>query len=217
MPSRGPHGGERPRRLHHHCFLQVQMVGRDGYGCITPAFSGSPWWKEINMATSPLPSQVPHGGERSIGLHHPFLLGVPMVGRNQEGYNTPTFSRSPWWGGIDVATSPLPSRVPHGGEESIWPHTPAFSGSPWWEEINMAAYSYLLGVPMVGRDQYGYITHVFSGSPWWGEIIMATSPLPSSGPHCGERSILLHHPCPLGVPMVGRDQYGYITEAKSVG
>ena len=41
------------------------MVGRNQYGDITPAFSRSPWWGEINMATSP------------------YLLGVPMVGRNQ--------------------------------------------------------------------------------------------------------------------------------------
>ena len=33
---------------------------------ITPAFSGSPWWGEINMATLPLPSWGPHGGEKSI-------------------------------------------------------------------------------------------------------------------------------------------------------
>ena len=37
----------------------------------------------INMATSPLPSRRPHGGERSIWPHHPCLLGVPMVGINQ--------------------------------------------------------------------------------------------------------------------------------------
>ena len=43
-------------------------------------------------------------------------------------------------------------------------------------------------VPMVGRNQYGYITPAFSGSPWWGEINMATSPLPSRGPHGGEKS-----------------------------
>ena len=42
LPSRGPHGGERSKWLHHRCFLGVPMVGRDQYGCITPAFSGSP-------------------------------------------------------------------------------------------------------------------------------------------------------------------------------
>ena len=26
---------------------------------------GSPWWGEVNMATSPLPSRGPHGGEKS--------------------------------------------------------------------------------------------------------------------------------------------------------
>ena len=60
--------------------------------------------------------------------------------------------------------------------------------------------------PMVGRNQYGYITPAFSGSPWRGEINMATSPLPSRGPHGGEKSIRLHHPCLLGLPIVGRDQ-----------
>ena len=36
------------------------------YGCISRAFSGSPQWGKINMATSPLPSPGPHGGETSI-------------------------------------------------------------------------------------------------------------------------------------------------------
>ena len=108
--------------------------------CIIPAFSGSPWWGEINMATSPLPSWGPHGGERSIWLHHLCLLG------------------SAQWGEINMATSPLPSRGPHSGEESIWVHNPC-----------------LLGVPMVGRNQYGDITPAFSGSPWWGEINLVRS------------------------------------------
>ena len=43
----GPHGGE--KSIWH----------------ITLAFSGSPWWGEINMATSPLPSWGSHGGEKS--------------------------------------------------------------------------------------------------------------------------------------------------------
>ena len=77
------HGGERSIWLHHPCLLGVPMVGRDQYGYISRAFSGFPWWREINIATSPLPSQGPHGGERSKWLHHPCLLGVPVVGRNQ--------------------------------------------------------------------------------------------------------------------------------------
>ena len=198
LPSRGPHGKERAIWLHHPCLLGVPMVGREQYGYITPAFSGSPWWGESNMAASPLPSQAPHGGERAIWLHHPCLLGVPMVGREQYGYITPAFSGSPWWGESNMATSPLPSRGPHGKERAIWLHHPC-----------------LLGVPMVGREQYGYITPAFSGSPWWGESNMATSPLPSRGPHGKERAIWLHHPCLLGVPMVGREQYGYITPAFS--
>ena len=29
--------------------------------------------------------------QTQYSLHHPYLLGVPMVGRNQYGYITPTF------------------------------------------------------------------------------------------------------------------------------
>ena len=32
---------------------------------ITPTFSGSPLWGEINMPIQPLPSRGPHGGEKS--------------------------------------------------------------------------------------------------------------------------------------------------------
>ena len=31
------------------CLVGVHMVGRNQYGYITPAFSGSPWWGEINL------------------------------------------------------------------------------------------------------------------------------------------------------------------------
>ena len=72
---------------------------------ITTAFSESPWWGEINMATSPLPSPGPHGGERSIWRHPPCLLGVPMVGRDQYGDITTTFSGSPWWGEFNLEKS----------------------------------------------------------------------------------------------------------------
>ena len=37
----------------------------------------------------------------------------------------------------------------------------------------------------------------------------------SQVPHSGEKSIWLQHPCLLGVPTVGRNQYGYITPAFS--
>ena len=47
------------------CLLRVPMVGRDRYGYITPACSGSLWWGEINMATSSLPSRGPHCGDKS--------------------------------------------------------------------------------------------------------------------------------------------------------
>ena len=43
---------------------------------------------------------------------------------------------------------------------------------------------------------------------------MATSP-PRQGPHSGEESIRLHLPHLLGVPRVGRNQYGYITPTVS--
>ena len=36
--------------------------------------------------------------ERSIWLHHPCLLKVPMVEIHQYGYIAPTFLGSPWWG-----------------------------------------------------------------------------------------------------------------------
>ena len=47
---------------------------------------------------SALPSRGPHGGEKSIWLHHPCLLGVRVVGRNQYGYITLAFLGSP--GGV---------------------------------------------------------------------------------------------------------------------
>ena len=43
--------------------------------------------------------------QTQYSLHHPCLLGVPMVGRNQYGYITPTFLGSPWWGEINLVTS----------------------------------------------------------------------------------------------------------------
>ena len=52
---------------------------------------GSPHRDKIKMATSPLPSRGPHGGEKLKWLHRPCLLGVTMVGRNQNGYITPAF------------------------------------------------------------------------------------------------------------------------------
>ena len=117
-----------------HPTLIVPVVGRNQYGYITPPFSGSPlwerstwrhhpcplgspWWGEINVVTSTLPSRGPivgrdqygcitpafsgpHGGAKSIWLHQPSLLGVPL------------------WGEINMATHPLPSWGPYGGEKS---------------------------------------------------------------------------------------------------
>ena len=51
LPSQGPHGGKSSIWQHHPCLLGVPMVRRVQYGYITPAFSGSPWWGEFNMAT----------------------------------------------------------------------------------------------------------------------------------------------------------------------
>ena len=97
------------------------------------------------MATSPLPSRGPQSGEKSIWLHHPCLLGVPIVGRVQYG-------------------SPLPSRGPHSGEKSIWLHHPCLLGVPI---VGRNQYGYItpaLSGSMVGRVQCGYSTHAFSRS-----------------------------------------------------
>ena len=56
---------------HHPCLLGVTMIWRDQYGY---AFSGSPWWGEINIATSPLPSRGPHGGILALRVHCALLL-----------------------------------------------------------------------------------------------------------------------------------------------
>ena len=44
------------------------------------------------MATPSLPSRDPHRGGKSIWLHQPCLLGIPIVGRNQYGYITPVYT-----------------------------------------------------------------------------------------------------------------------------
>ena len=43
--------------------------------------------------------------QTQYSLHHPRLLGVPMVRRNQYGYTTPTLLGSPWWGEINLVRS----------------------------------------------------------------------------------------------------------------
>ena len=144
---------------------------------INPDFSQSPSWRQVKMATSP-------------------LLGVPMVGKDQYRYMTPTSLGSPWFGWIIIATSPLPSRGRHGGDTPKWLHQP-----------------FLVGVPIVRRYQNGYITLALFGSTLWGYIEMDGLALPSQGPHGGERSKWQHHPCLIGVPMVGRDPNDNITLA----
>ena len=95
---------------------------------------------------------------------------MTTVEKDQYGYMIPAFLLCPWGGKINMATSPLPSWGPNSGERSIWRHHPC-----------------LPGVPIVGKDEYGYIIPDFLGSAWWGKINVATSPLPSWGPHSGER------------------------------
>ena len=84
LPSRSPRWG------------QIKMA-------TSPLPCQGPQGGEMNMATSPLPSWGPHGGGKSIWLHHPCLLGVPMVGRDQYGYITPAFWGYSWWGEINMA------------------------------------------------------------------------------------------------------------------
>ena len=84
---------------------RVPMAGRNQNGYLTPAFLRSPWRGETKMATPPLLSRGVHGGEKPKWLHHPCLLGVPMAGRNPNGYITPAFSGCPWQGDINLEKS----------------------------------------------------------------------------------------------------------------
>ena len=64
--SRHKNEAQTQRWLHRPCLLmpsQGPKIGWNGY--ITHAFSGSAWWGEVNMATAPLLSWGPHGGEKS--------------------------------------------------------------------------------------------------------------------------------------------------------
>ena len=85
-----------PKAINAHA--PASFVSQHGY--TTPTISGPHLWVEWQ--------------------HHPCLLGVSIVGRVQYGYITLAFSGSPWWGGFNMATSPLPSQGPHVGESSIW-------------------------------------------------------------------------------------------------
>ena len=78
-----------------------------------PDFSGFTWWAYISKR-----------------LHHPCLLGVPKVGRDQNVYITAAFPGPLWWGEIQMATSPLPSWGLHGVETSIWLHHRCFLLAP---------------------------------------------------------------------------------------
>ena len=166
------------------------------------------------MATSRLPLGGAHGGEKSIWLHNPCLLVVPMVQRNQYGYTTPSFS------GCNV------------GRDQYGYIIPAFFGCPWWGEINGYITPVVSGGQRVGamaksdmrsrgsqrkQNQKWLPNTCRLGGPKLGgmatTINMAISRRPSQGPHGGERSIWPHHRCLLGVPVVGRNQHGYINPA----
>ena len=69
-----------------------------------------------SQKTTLIPNHNIHGGSRHkvafpyyipkivhIWLHHPCLLGVPMVGRVQYGYITPAFSGSAWCGEFNIS------------------------------------------------------------------------------------------------------------------
>ena len=81
-----------------HCDAQHSMYIMLAPGIVRNFLSESPSRKQFRrrfcltsqersansvFATSPLPSRGPHGGGKSIWLHYPCFLGVPMVGRNQ--------------------------------------------------------------------------------------------------------------------------------------
>ena len=104
---------------------------------------------------------------------HP-LLGVPIGVRYQCGYITFALPGSPYWGGINMATKPLPSPGPH-SEESRLPLRKAYllqflqrgrinmatypppSRGPHKGEIRMWLHHLcLLGVAIVGSNQYGF-------------------------------------------------------------
>ena len=170
LSSRGPQNGEESNCLHHPCLLGGPETGRKQIGYITFAFLGSPKWGGIKLATSPLPSRGPQSGEESNRLHHPCLLGVPKMGRNQIGYITPAFSGAPKWGGIKLATSAVRSRGPRNGEESNRYITFAFSGAPKWGGIKLPTSA----LPFRGAPKWGEIklatTLAFLGAPKWGGI-----------------------------------------------
>ena len=51
-------------------------------------------------------------------ISHDCLLGVPIVGRDQYDYMSPAFLVSPWWGKINMATSPW---------QKVWIRAPPIS------------------------------------------------------------------------------------------
>ena len=65
--------------------------------------------------------------QTQYSLHHPCLLGVPMVERNQYGHITPAFLGSPWWGEIDLVRSGC------GGNEQKMEEN-------WWNSVRIQIY-----------------------------------------------------------------------------
>ena len=51
LPSRNPQSGEESMWLHYHCQLGIPIVGINQCSYITRAFSESPQWGGINVAT----------------------------------------------------------------------------------------------------------------------------------------------------------------------
>ena len=84
-PSWSPQRVAESKWLVYPCLLGVPNLGRKQIGCKTVAFSESPKGQAVKLATSPLPSRGPLCGKESKWLHHPCLLGVPKLGKDQSG------------------------------------------------------------------------------------------------------------------------------------
>ena len=156
-------------------------MGRNQHGYITPTFWGPPSWGEINTSTQTLPSWGSHDGEEATWVYNPYLLGVPMVGRDQYDHTTLAFSGSPYWGEINMARKPI-QNVDNGGPKPPLKNARRAKVPLFWEatkeatrpvpskahntavEANWLRGPYPLNVPTLGRSQSGYITGAFSGS-----------------------------------------------------
>ena len=144
--------------------------GRKCY--ITPAFSGVPNKGEQNQKWLPHPTF--YGAQkRAEMLRRPCILGGPQQ-----------TARKP-----EVATSPVPSRVPKRGRKCDV--TPAFSGVPNKGEHNQKWLPHPCLLRGHQRGRKCYITRAFSGVPNKRE----------------QNQIWLPHPCLLRGPQRGRKCY----------